>query len=190
MKKLFLSILLAVLFSSNAMADVSSTFKYGDYVDGEVLVLIDSPASSDFTVMGKFNRNVYSQVVKSQAEAFTRSFGFESCSTFPDIASYTGKSIIHIRSENKSTIELIREISSDPNVIVEPCYVYKKSITPIDPYYVNGYLWGMQAIRMPQVWNYVTGSNSVYVAVIDSGIDYTHDDLKRTFKRINSFKAL
>ncbi|MBN1396302.1 MAG: S8 family serine peptidase [Pirellulales bacterium] len=47
--------------------------------------------------------------------------------------------------------------------------------TPSDPYYNQ--LWGMETIDAPQAWNLSTGSSSVVVAVIDTGVDYTHVDL-------------
>lgn len=46
---------------------------------------------------------------------------------------------------------------------------------PNDPRY--GDLWGMQTIRAPQAWELETGSAQVIVAVIDTGVDYTHPDL-------------
>lgn len=39
-------------------------------------------------------------------------------------------------------------------------------------------LWGMEKIGMAEAWTDVTGNSSVIVAVLDSGIDYDHPDLK------------
>lgn len=41
----------------------------------------------------------------------------------------------------------------------------------------KGSLWGMEKISMPAAWNLLTGSSSVVVAVIDTGVDYNHPDL-------------
>ncbi len=44
-----------------------------------------------------------------------------------------------------------------------------------DPY--AGNLWGMNKIDAKDAWGISTGSQSVVVAVIDTGVDYTHSDL-------------
>lgn len=46
---------------------------------------------------------------------------------------------------------------------------------PSDPQYSQ--LWGMNSIDAPAAWNISTGSSSVVVAVIDTGVDYNHRDL-------------
>jgi subtilisin family serine protease len=46
---------------------------------------------------------------------------------------------------------------------------------PDDPRY--GDLWGMAKIRAPQAWDLSTGDPDLVVAIIDTGIDYTHPDL-------------
>lgn len=53
----------------------------------------------------------------------------------------------------------------------------KLSATPNDPRL--GDLWGMQNCRAVNAWNTVTSGKTV-VAVIDTGVDYNHEDLKST----------
>jgi len=48
---------------------------------------------------------------------------------------------------------------------------------PNDPKYVNGDLWGIDKINAPMAWETTTGSDGVVVCVIDTGVDYTHEDL-------------
>ena len=47
--------------------------------------------------------------------------------------------------------------------------------TPNDPQY--GSLWGLAKINAPAAWDIQTGSSSVKVAVVDTGIAATHEDL-------------
>ena len=50
-----------------------------------------------------------------------------------------------------------------------------KNAEPDDPYFDDQ--WGMQMIQAPEAWDKATGSESVVVAVIDTGVDCSHPDL-------------
>ncbi len=58
---------------------------------------------------------------------------------------------------------------------VEPNYVVKPMVVPNDPLW--GQQYGLTHIQAPQAWDVSTGSASVIVAVVDSGVDLTHPDL-------------
>lgn len=59
-----------------------------------------------------------------------------------------------------------------------PDYLLTIQKTPRDTYYSSSQ-WDLRRIQAPQAWNTITGSSSMVVAVIDSGIDYAHPDLAR-----------
>lgn len=64
-----------------------------------------------------------------------------------------------------------------PSVLIaEPNFKVNKIAIPNDPSFPS--LWGMTKISAPQVWDVHTGSSSVVVAVIDTGVDVNHPDLK------------
>jgi subtilisin family serine protease/subtilisin-like proprotein convertase family protein len=78
--------------------------------------------------------------------------------------------------------------AADPNVVsVEPDYLVSVNWTPNDPAYATeqwalhntGQTGGIAGsdIHAPQAWDVTRGSPAVIVAVIDSGVDYTHPDL-------------
>lgn len=78
-------------------------------------------------------------------------------------------------------------LSSVNNVeLVEPNYIYRISRLPNDPKLED--LWGLRNaaqkggragidIGAEHAWDIQTGSQNVLVAVIDTGVDYTHPDL-------------
>lgn len=74
----------------------------------------------------------------------------------------------------------------------EPDFVFKTNVVPNDPYF--SYLWGMNNtgqvsgnadadIDAPEGWNQITSAAGVVVAVIDTGVDYTHEDLSANMWR-------
>ena len=72
---------------------------------------------------------------------------------------------------------------------VEPDYIRQVSATPSDAAFADGRLWGLRNtgqsgglsgadIKATSAWDFTTGSRDVVVAVIDTGIRYTHRDLE------------
>jgi len=60
----------------------------------------------------------------------------------------------------------------------EPDVVLRLDDTiPNDPEYTNGALWGQTIIDCPAAWDLTTGAGGAVVAVIDTGVDYNHEDL-------------
>ncbi len=81
-----------------------------------------------------------------------------------------------VRSASLTTGELIDQLRADPRVDrAEPDYLLHLDATPDDPDLPA--LWGMLQIRAPGAWDLTTGSPSVVLASVDTGVDYTHPDL-------------
>jgi subtilisin family serine protease len=70
----------------------------------------------------------------------------------------------------------------------EPDYLRQLAATPNDPAYTNGTLWGLNNygqnggspgadIDAPEGWDVLTSASNIVVAVLDSGVRYTHEDL-------------
>ncbi len=84
--------------------------------------------------------------------------------------------------------EAVREYESSPDVAyAEPNFKLQPTEVPNDPSYQN--LWGLNNtgqtrgtvdadIDAPEAWETTTGSASTVVAVIDSGVDIGHPDLR------------
>ncbi len=77
--------------------------------------------------------------------------------------------------QEQKFIGMIRkEISvkyAEPNYIVKALYPY----TPNDPLY--GQQWGPKAIKADRAWDIQRGNHSIKIAIVDTGINYTHEDL-------------
>ena len=75
-------------------------------------------------------------------------------------------------------LALAEKLSALPNVTyAEPNYrVYALDTVPNDPFY-NSHQWAHDVINSAQGWGITTGSDTVVIAVIDSGIDGNHPDL-------------
>jgi subtilisin family serine protease len=60
---------------------------------------------------------------------------------------------------------------------VQPNFYYHLLLTPNDTLFTNSAMYGLGRINAPAAWDLTTGSSSVVVADIDSGLRYTHRDL-------------
>jgi subtilisin family serine protease len=60
----------------------------------------------------------------------------------------------------------------------EPDYIGHVAAIPNDPKYLNHTLWGLDKIEAPAGWDTLTSASNIVVAVLDTGVRYTHEDLK------------
>ncbi len=72
--------------------------------------------------------------------------------------------------------QMIQDLeASGQFTFVEPDYMAVPLLVPNDPNYSQE--WHLQTIQAPSAWDVTTGSTSVPIAMIDSGVDPTHPDL-------------
>lgn len=130
-------------------------------------------------------------VTAAQAESVARTYGAREARKFkaprknPNAAAGRWW---HLKLAPGSNAKRVLErLGRDPMVeTAEPNYIVRTTAVPNDPRY--GELWGLNNIGQtggsfdadidaPEAWDIQTGSPNVLVAVIDTGVDYTHPDL-------------
>ncbi|MEG0075391.1 MAG: S8 family serine peptidase [Eubacterium sp.] len=189
MKKRIFGILLSFLMAMSSlsfpvMAQEETPVSYGtpgiDYIEGEVIACVNGGVSA---LTGKA-RNAETFQVEEVMDV--------SGATNPMARSATKESLVFVKG-NQDTASLIAELQSNPNVIfAEPNYRVElcDANTPTDPYYP--YQWGLDNRMNPESKTIPTANTNVskawgqigeettddpVVAVVDTGVDYNHDDL-------------
>ena len=80
------------------------------------------------------------------------------------------------RSATRSTKQLLAEMQANPDVeAVSPNYRRRLQRLPNDSKFSK--LWGMKKIGAADAWEKNIGSPGVVLAVLDTGVDYRHEDL-------------
>jgi len=99
----------------------------------------------------------------------------------------TGSQLVETESGKTFNDEYAKNLLASGEVdYIEPNYIVHATAVPNDTRYSE--LWGMNNtgqtggtadvdIDAPEAWNLGTGSSSVVVGVIDTGVDYNHPDL-------------
>ncbi len=138
----------------------------GRYVDGEVLVKFRSGVVASQSL--KVHQGIGASVLKR-------------LTIVPNLERVKLPDGVSVR-------DAVIKYMSDPNVeYAEPNYIRRIAKTPNDTYFAQQ--WALHNtgsfangtpdadIDAPEAWDIKTGSSSIVVAVIDTGIDYNHEDL-------------
>lgn len=116
-----------------------------------------------------------SEIVKEQLISATDSVSNIDLNSFRRMLKLT------VQATTKNNIlNMIEKINEKFNFqYVGPEFIYAESSTyPFDSTLLNNTQWAHNSINLPKAWDYTTGSDEIYVGVIDTGIDGTHEYLK------------
>ncbi|MBQ7560640.1 MAG: S8 family serine peptidase [Synergistaceae bacterium] len=162
MKKFLLACVIISLVSSFAFA--------GEFIEGDVIVVFKSGESVTRSGLSETG------TLRASVNAAVNSLGASIKTSYNDLSEADNKIFLHIHSDTKTTEQLISDLLKRDDVLAaSPNYInYPRANRPNDEFY--SYLWGLEKMNAPAVWDTTTGSENIYVAVMDSGI-YEHSDL-------------
>jgi subtilisin family serine protease len=146
------SIFSAVLLIAPSTAISQTTLPHGSHVEGELLI---SPRAgvSDVDLEGTYQGH-----------------GGRKLRALSQV------NVHHIQVPAHALEAIERALRNNPKVsFVEKNFVAQANLAPNDPNYPNQ--WHLPKVSAPAAWDLTTGSSSVTVAVIDSGVDPAHPDL-------------
>lgn len=149
--------------------------KNKDYVEGEAVVMM------------KGDNLVSSGASLNKIMDVSSSIKVENVSDFKERKSSV--SVVTVSSKKLSTKKIIEELKGEDDVLIaEPNYIYRASSITNDTY--SNFQWSLENkginngkvgedIKPTEMWNKKsTEKDTPVVAIIDSGVDYTHPDLK------------
>ena len=145
-----------------------------------VLILLSAfpAAAQQSTVLYQGKQVIAKQVIlrlrNNDQQALARVAARLSDATITPISQSLG---VHVIKSDTNTVETLMSAYGPDNDILyaEPNYVLHGTATPNDSQYSQ--VWGVQKVGAPAAWDTFTGSKSLAVGVIDTGVDYTHPDL-------------
>lgn len=172
---LLISTVVPALAQDKAKQKVSNNF--APYVPGEIIIKFKENQAPNNIFLAKHNLRSADKISKQESS------GGEINKKDLNIDR------MYLAEENDgSDIALtINDLMNDPRIeYAEPNYIINIDTTPNDPSFSS--LWGLNNtgqtggtpnadINAPEAWDIQTGSSNVTIGVIDTGVDYNHQDL-------------
>ncbi len=152
-----------------------------EYVPGELIVKFKTTTPAENELVSKYQLRSARKVLRELERA-------EKHQDRIQVFRNKGLDKLFVAStEQEKLPELLQKLKNDPEVeYAEPNFILRTSQLPNDPLFVN--LWGLHNsgqtggttdadIDAPEAWDTPYGS-SMTVGIIDTGIDYNHEDLR------------
>ena len=154
--------ILALLF----VLTIAISSSADEYTQGDVIVVLKSSSKSEISASS----------LSIEASEFAEVSGASVREFYPALSEKGGSAFLMLHSDSMDAEEFSALLMKNPNVAAaSPNYKVHAAIVPDDTSYSE--CWGMDYINAPDAWDISTGDDEIYVAIIDSGIDYTNPDL-------------
>jgi subtilisin family serine protease len=166
-------------------SSANSASVHNDFVAGELIIGFEGDVVSTYHGKG-------AGPAISSARQLLREFGVQAGKVLLDIpAVVNGRERLTTHwtlADGADVLDVSQRLASHPGIAyAEPNYLYSIDATPLDPRYDE--LWGLNNtgqtggtadadIDAPEAWDIATGTDEIVVGVIDTGIDYNHEDLR------------
>jgi thermitase len=145
-----LCLLFALAATSSLNVRATSTIKTSDFVQGEVIVGLDEVTTDSLQAVTSRGGTIIKQISGLNAL------------------------VVHVEAGKEE--EFIQNAKSIPGFkYAERNGIDQAVYTPNDPSWSSQ--WNMRIIKADLAWDFYKGSTSVKVAIVDTGIEYTHSDL-------------
>jgi serine protease len=124
--------------------------------------------------------------IESIDRVLSRALGVAKAQMFPTLATpqragdvdLTLMYVVSFSSPN-DPLTIANELSDLPEVqYAEPWFInttHKNTSTPNDPLF--GSQWALPQVHAPEAWDITQGDSTVVIAIVDSGVEWTHPDL-------------
>lgn len=150
------------------------------FVPGRLLVRYKDGGSGTLEPMGKGAQERF----RALARSVRRDYGLEPLAGTNRHLSTAAPEVVGVPA-GKDVLELAAKLAADPRVAyAEPdYYLYPLGLPaptpalPNDPFLNEQ--WHLLDFGLPQAWALETGKPDIVLAVLDSGVDLTHEDLRR-----------
>jgi len=151
------------------------------YVPGEIIVKLKPMQTDQFLIFSE-TRSATAQRFKATVLRLQADYELHSqCPVFAGMHRRTTPEIdrlaYYLLKTERNVWAICAELNDDPEVeYAQPNYIYRICREPNDPDFPDQY--AHQLIQMSEAWDISTGSRDVVVAVLDTGVDINHPDLK------------